>query len=458
MLFNSLPYLIFLPALLLVYYTCPKPWRWLVIFTGSCFFYMQFVPKYILILFFIILIDYATARLMDRSTGFYKKFWFLLSLVSNILLLCVFKYADFILQNFFDVVHWIGWNTNATPSFNLLLPIGLSFHTFQSMSYTIEVYQGRQKAETHLGYFANYVLFFPQMVAGPIERYSRLGEALKYPKLLNYESIRSSLWLICFGLFIKMCIADNLAPCVDALYAKEHLSMLEAWSAVGFFSIQIYADFFGYSTIAIGSARLLGVSIMDNFKSPYRAASLTEFWSRWHISLSTWFRDYLYIPLGGNKNSKTGWILSILLVFSLSGLWHGASWTFLVWGLLHGLARIFEGRTTSNNYSFTRMLTTFLTVSLFWVFFRASSFNKASSILVSCFSFQNNLNSNIALNKAFLWALLMIPVEWFLNQQRFDQRMQEQPKWLQWGIMLSILYALTAYGGTQALPFIYFQF
>jgi alginate O-acetyltransferase complex protein AlgI len=326
MLFNSLHFLFFLPVVVALYYLLPFRFRWLLIFVSSCYFYMAFVPKYILILYIIIIIDYFSAILIENSDSPRKKKAFLvLSLLSNILLLAFFKYFNFLNENLASLLNLAG--ANVEP-FNLaiLLPIGLSFHTFQSMSYTIEVYRGRQKAEKHFGYFSNYVLFFPQMVAGPIERYDRLGNELKKDHPPLYSNFAHGFRLILFGLFIKMAIADNIAPYVNEVYANPaDYSTAQVWVSVLLFSFQIYADFFGYSTIALGSARLLGITIMDNFKTPYLSQSIGEFWNRWHISLSTWFRDYLYIPLGGNRVKVPRWCINIMIVFMVSGLWHGAS-------------------------------------------------------------------------------------------------------------------------------------
>src|SRR6218665_870037 len=289
MLFNSLHFLFFLPVVVLLYYLLAQRFRWILIFVASCYFYMAFVPKYILILFLIIIIDYSAALFIEKAQGRLRLIYLVGSLAANILLLCFFKYFNFLNENLTAVFSLFG--KEFTPSnLNILLPIGLSFHTFQSMSYTIEVYKGRQKAERHLGYFANYVLFFPQMVAGPIERYETLGNALKQEHKPLYQNFSDGFKLILYGLFVKMVVADNIAPIVNGVYFEpDKYSSAEIWLAVFLFPFQIYADFSGYSTIALGSARLLGISIMDNFKTPYLSKSVSEFWSRWHISLSTWF-------------------------------------------------------------------------------------------------------------------------------------------------------------------------
>lgn len=276
---------------------------------------------------------------------------------------------------------------------DIILPIGLSFHTFQSMSYTIEVYRGKQKAERHLGYFANYVLFFPQMVAGPIERYDSLGNELKREIKPVYRNFSDGFRLILFGLFVKMAIADNIAPFVNEVYHEPlKYSSIQVLAAVFFFSFQIYADFYGYSTIALGCARLLGVTIMDNFKTPYLSRSISEFWSRWHISLSTWFRDYLYIPLGGNRVKLPRWSFNILLVFMVSGLWHGANWTFVIWGALHGVMLLleryfslifkFEIKKQWSLLNILLTIKTFVLTSFIWIFLELKIFQTPEMYLL----------------------------------------------------------------------------
>ena len=287
MLFNSLQFFIFLPVVTLLFYLLPFRFRWILIFVASCYFYMALIPKYILLLFFIILVDYISALTIEQTRGKLKTFFLVFSIASNLGLLCFFKYYNFFDSNLESLFRHLHLSYERIP-LQLILPIGLSFHTFQSMSYTIEVYRGNQKAERHLGYFANYVLFFPQMVAGPIERYSSLGNELKKNNTPLYENFSNGLRLILFGLFIKMTIADNIAPVVNQVYENpSQFNSIDILSVIFLFSFQIYADFYGYSTIAIGCARLLGVNIMDNFKTPYLSRSISEFWQRWHISLSS---------------------------------------------------------------------------------------------------------------------------------------------------------------------------
>jgi len=295
---------------------------------------MSWKPIFALLIVGSTLIDFFAAKyIFQAQENWKKKLWLCISLSTNLGLLAVFKYYNFFRTELFQAIgneqfaNWI-------PVLSIALPVGISFYTFQTLSYTIDVYYGRQKPERHLGIFALYVSFFPQLVAGPIERFSHLGAQLKQWHKFQYTNFANGFRLILFGLFIKMTIADNLSPYVDEVFEKyENLNSWSIATGVFFYAFQIYADFFGYSTIAIGAARLLGIDIMDNFKSPYFSRSITEFWKRWHISLTTWFREYLYLPLGGNRVLKYRWIINILIVFIVSGFWHGANWTFIIWGL-----------------------------------------------------------------------------------------------------------------------------
>ena len=454
MLFNSIEFLFFLPVVVVLYYLLPQRFRWLLIFASSCCFYMAFIPKYILVLFAIILIDYTAAIWMEKLQGKQRKRLLLLSLITNIGILAFFKYFGFANQTLIDFFALFGREFKQYD-LGIMLPIGLSFHTFQSMSYTIEVYRGLQKAEKHLGYFANYVLFFPQMVAGPIERYATLGEELRKAQPLQYANISAGFRLLLLGFVIKMVVADQLAPFVNEIYAApDHFSAWQIALGLVFFSFQIYADFFGYSLIAQGSARLLGIHIMDNFKTPYFATSIGEFWRRWHVSLSTWFRDYLYIPLGGNRMGKWRWAFNTILVFGISGLWHGANWTFIVWGLLHGFFLLIEKPLKP----FANMLSTFLLVTFAWVFFRAPDFANAQAILKGVF-----IPNAKALNWLDIWTPLsalglLVLLEFSYRKQRFDGLLNQFPGWLRWGIYLVLLFILLAFSGTQKFTFIYFQF
>lgn len=454
MLFNSLDYLFFLPLVVALYYMLPHRLRWLLIFVSSCFFYMAFIPKYILVLFAIIGIDYTAAIWMEKLNRPPRKRLLMVSLFANIGILAFFKYFDFANQTLIDFFALFGKEFK-NYDLGIILPIGLSFHTFQSMSYTIEVYRGHQKAEKHLGYFANYVLFFPQMVAGPIERYATLGEELRKQQALNYQNLSAGFRLVLLGFVVKMVVADQLAPFVNQVYASpSEFNQLQILAALIFFSFQIYADFFGYSLIAQGSARLLGVHIMDNFKTPYLSASVSEFWRRWHISLSTWFRDYVYIPLGGNKTSIWRWALNTLIVFGISGLWHGANWTFIVWGLLHGVFLLLE----KPFKRYANVFSTFILVSLAWVFFRAPDFQNALQILKGIFITNPSGHHWLDYWTPFCALVLMLILDFSYRKERFDQLLERIPSVWRWSIYFALLFVLLSMSGTQKFTFIYFQF
>ena len=468
MLFNSIHYILFLPVVVLLYYLLAAKYRWILIFVASCYFYMAFMPKYILVLFFIIIIDYLAALTIEQVKGRLKLFYLVASLSSNIVLLAFFKYFGFLNDNLEFVFSLFGKDYHRI-NMEFILPIGLSFHTFQSMSYTIEVYRGRQKAETHLGYFANYVLFFPQMVAGPIERYASLGKELKeihYPK---YQNFADGLKLIVFGLFVKMTIADNLAPFVNEVYSDPYkYSSVEVLSAIFAFSFQIYADFFGYSSIALGSAKMLGITIMDNFKTPYLAKSVTEFWTRWHISLSTWFRDYLYISIGGNRVHTLRWAFNIMLVFMVSGLWHGASWMFVVWGALHGLTLLAERFFSSlfkfeikQGWSFINVMLcfkTFVITSFIWIFFRAENLETAKGIIKSIVYWRGSVNISGDVLVLILIATGVVLLDMFYYNSRFELKLNQRKPLIRWAVYALLIFCLLALSGTKKFAFIYFQF
>lgn len=468
MLFNSLHFLFFLPLVVALYYLLPHKFRWVLIFFASCYFYMAFVPKYILILFLIILIDYFSALAIEEARGRNRLYWLVASLLSNILLLCFFKYFNFLNFNLQHVFLFFGKEFHPL-NLDIILPIGLSFHTFQSMSYTIEVYRGKQKAERHLGYFANYVLFFPQMVAGPIERYDNLGNELKKKVEPVYKNFSDGFRLVLFGLFVKMAIADNIAPFVNEVYHDPlKYSSVQVLAAVFFFSFQIYADFYGYSTIALGCARLLGITIMDNFKTPYLSRSISEFWSRWHISLSTWFRDYLYIPLGGNRVKLPRWSLNILIVFMVSGLWHGANWTFVIWGALHGVMLLleryfslffkFEIKKQWSVLNILLTVKTFVFTSFIWVFFRAENFSNAGDVFAAIFKRNTISNSENNLYIPVIFILVLMLSDLVLYNSRFDTKLSSFRSPSRWAVYTLLLFCLLAFAGTQKFAFIYFQF
>ena len=465
MVFNSIEYLIFLPLVVVLFYLIPHRYRWILLLTASCVFYMWFVPKYILILLITIVIDFAAGLLMERDADSpkKKKTWMVISIVSTLSVLFVFKYLGFVNDNFVKLCQSLGLDVRT--SVNLILPIGLSFHTFQSMSYVIEVYRGHQKAEQHLGYYALYVMFFPQLVTGPIERPGNLLRQLHEEKQYSNDHIVRGLRLILFGFFIKMVVADNLGAYVDEVYAHpDEYNSWSVWLAMVFYSFQIYGDFFGYSTIALGSAQLMGYRISDNFRSPYLSKNIGEFWHRWHISLSTWFRDYVYIPLGGNRVKFGRWAYNILVVFVLSGIWHGANWTFLLWGLAHGLLFIVErllkrkGNTANVIARSLSVLLTFLLVTLFWVLFRATDFHHIQSIFTAAFT-QFGEGKQLAIDpKLWIFLGLFILSDILLKDCRFDQWCQGKPVVLRWAVYVVLVFCTIVFSSVNNFPFIYFQF
>ncbi len=472
MVFNSIEFLIFLPIVVLLFYLLPHKWRWLMLLAASCVFYMWFVPKYILILLVTIVIDYSAGVLMERYADQHKlkKTFFVISIVSTLAVLLVFKYLNFLTANLDQLCASLGMETHLLT--HIILPIGLSFHTFQSMSYVIEVYRGHQKAERHFGYYALYVMFFPQLVTGPIERPGNLLHQLHEKKEFRYENISKGMRLILFGFFVKMVVADHLGEYVDEVYG--HLDEYNSWSVLGcmcFYSFQIYCDFFGYSTIALGSAKLMGFDLMDNFRSPYLSKNIAEFWHRWHISLSTWFRDYVYIPLGGSRVKFGRWAFNILVVFVLSGIWHGAAWTFLLWGFAHGLLHIVE-KALRNRFPSQEsqskwvkisvdalcVLKTFVLVTLFWVVFRATDLEHLKAIFVTAFTnFDGGERMSV---KPGMWIYLGLFVlsDIVLRNTRFDAWCDGKPMVVRWLIYAALVFMVIACSSVKNFPFIYFQF
>ncbi len=299
--FISLQFFYFFVLVTGCYFVLPQKYRWILLLGASCYFYMVFVPKYILILGFTIVVDYFAGIAIENATGKRRKLFLVCSLVANIGVLAVFKYYNFLNNNLSFLLHDMGMK-DPIPVLSILLPIGLSFHTFQAMSYTIEVYRGNQKAERHFGIYSLYVMFYPQLVAGPIERPQNLLHQFREKHSFDYDRVISGLRLMLWGYFKKTVIADRVGLIVDKVYSDpHHFNGIALTLATIFFAYQIYCDFSGYSDIAIGAARVMGIKLMYNFKSPYHSKSIAEFWTRWHMSLSTWFRDYLYIPLGGNR-------------------------------------------------------------------------------------------------------------------------------------------------------------
>ncbi len=344
MLFNTLNYLCFFPIVVLVYFLLATKLRWIWLLFASYFFYMCWKPEYALLIFTSTLVTWVSSLLIHKYESLGKKKFFLVSsLLINLGILFFFKYYGFFQLNTNGLLSYLNININL-PNFDILLPVGISFYTFQALGYTIDVYQKKIKPELNLGKYALFVSFFPQLVAGPIERSTHLLPQFSQKFTFDYDRIKDGLIIIIWGLVKKVVIADRLAMFVNPVYDNPTAySGLNLILATVFFAFQIYADFSSYSDIAVGSAKVMGFDLMENFRRPYLAKTIGEFWRRWHISLSTWFRDYLYLPLGGSRVSKLCYFRNILIIFVVSGIWHGASWNFLVWGALHGFYMIFGG-------------------------------------------------------------------------------------------------------------------
>ncbi len=394
MLFNSIDFLIFFPVVFILYFSFPHKYRWVWLLACSYFFYMSWNPTYIFLIVFSTVVDYfAGIKIYQAKKNKLKKRYLVISLVSNFGLLFFFKYYNFFIKEtaFFLLENGVDVGNN---TLNIILPVGISFYTFQTLSYTIDIYRGALVPEKHFGKFALFVSFFPQLVAGPIERASHLLPQMSKKMNMNYANIVAGLRKALWGFFKKVAVADRLGILVDNVYSNPELhSAPTLLMATYFFAFQIYCDFSGYSDIAIGIARMMGFDLMENFKRPYLSKSITEFWRRWHISLSTWFRDYLYISIGGNKVKTFRNILNLFVVFVVSGFWHGANWTFMIWGAFHGIYLIIEKygskliQVPSNRLtSGFRLILTFHLVLLGWVFFRANTVADATYILNSFFS------------------------------------------------------------------------
>lgn len=374
--FASLHFILFFPIALCCYYCFRPRNRWLFLLLASIYFYAAFIPQYTLILFGLIVIDYIAALGIQTGTRSRKLLCLLASICSNIGILIFFKY--------FTLLTYVGWLPHIPffPKLGILMPLGLSFHVFQSLSYVIEVYRGTYPAERHLGRYALYVLFFPQLVAGPIERPAHLLPQLKTAHAFDMERLKAGLTLMLWGFFKKIVVADRLAQFVDPVFGNPlHAHALTVILAILLFTFQLYADFSGYVDIARGAARIIGIDLAPNFNQPFLATSIADFWRRWHISLSTWFRDYVYIPLGGSRTTLWKWERNILITFILTGIWHGAGWNFVVMGLLSA-GYIIAGRfiTPLRSVVLQRMQT-YVLMSLCWVFFRAPSFGYAITLL-----------------------------------------------------------------------------
>lgn len=476
MLFNSFHFVFFFIIVTSAYFVLPHRQRWILLLLSSCYFYMAFVPIYILILGFTIIVDYFAGIFIEQATGKKRKLYLIISLVANIGVLCVFKYYNFINTNFSFLLQGFGLS-NPIPYLSILLPIGLSFHTFQAMSYTIEVYRGNQKAEKHFGLYALYVMFFPQLVAGPIERPQNLLYQFRERHFFVSNRVFEGLKIIIWGLFKKLVIADRLGIYVNGAYnfidQQDGITLL---LATLFFSFQVYCDFSAYSDIAIGSAKVLGFDLMTNFKRPIFAKSTGEFWKRWHISLSSWFKDYLYFPLGGNRRSVPRLYFNLMVVFLISGLWHGANWTYIIWGGINGIYLVFANMTRKYRDKFnsliritkhpralliSQILATFLLISFSRIFFRSRSVGNALTIIKKIFSFKGSIRDddiNILLYSFFAISFLLVvefKKEFYTGSFTLSHHKNFWIRSSYYSFLIILIILLGVFDGGQ---FIYFQF
>jgi alginate O-acetyltransferase complex protein AlgI len=471
MLFNSFLFLVFFVVVVTLYYAVPQKWKWLLLLVASCYFYAVFIPVYLLILFAIILIDFFAGIYIEKSSGRRRKFFLAISIVANISVLSVFKYHNFIIENINTLLGLLGAEKHF-PIWQIILPIGLSFHTFQAMSYTIEVYRGNQKAEKHPGIYALYVMFFPQLVAGPIERPQKLIPQFYRQHKIDYALIGSGLKIMLIGFFMKVVVADRLGIYVNYIYvnplAHGRLALL---TAIIFYAFQIYGDFAGYSLIAIGAAKTLGIDLSLNFNQPYLSASVTEFWRRWHITLSNWFRDYVYIPLGGSRVSTFRFCINILFVFALSGFWHGATWSYVAWGVSHGVLIIIETFTGMNKQRknpvarFFSIVYTFIILSFSLVFVRSKSIAVAFSVFKRVFDpktptrvpaeFDERALLSYSAIAIFCMILLDIKNEFYTEKKLL---LSNQHVSVRIAGCIIIICAILMFGVFDASQFIYFQF
>ncbi|MBS1746064.1 MAG: MBOAT family protein [Bacteroidetes bacterium] len=473
MLFNSLHFVWFFLIVTSLFFILPHKFRWLLLLLSSCFFYMDFVPIYILVLAFTIVIDYFAGILIEKSTGARRKWYLRMSIVANIGILGFFKYFNFINDNITWFLHLFKF-TNPVHDLSFILPIGLSFHTFQAMSYTIEVYRGHQKSERKFGIYALYVMFYPQLVAGPIERPQNILHQFYEVKKFDYTRVVAGLKIILWGFFKKLVIADRLSIYVNAVYNNpEHHSGITFFVATFFFWFQIYCDFSGYSDIAIGSAKVMGYDLMENFRRPMFGGSIQGIWNRWHLSLYSWFRDYLYQPLAKKaRRNRAKLYLIVVFIFLVSGLWHGANWTYIIWGGLSGLTivieRIYKDKVRPQKYIsklWMKILGTIIAftvtgISCLW--FRANSVHDALHIGKSILTMKHGalfrgsppINFYYYLIVAFILVAVEFFMEYFPNLKLIGNK-SVVIRYTGYVIAVLVILLIGIFNGSQ---FIYFQF
>ncbi len=477
MLFNSFEFLLFFMVVFTAFFALPHRYRWVLLLVSSYIFYMAWKPVFIVLIMTTTGTCYLTAFLVSNERSAWKRRTMAaLCIGANLGLLATFKYLDFFISSVVGISGILGADINL-PLAHLLLPVGISFYTFQALSYVFDVYRDGTRVERNIFRYALYVSFFPQLVAGPIERSRDLLPQLRQETRFDFDRIRSGLQLVLWGTFKKMCIADLVSPVVKSVYEGnvENFNGTVLSLATLLFAFQIYCDFSGYSDVAIGVARMLGYNLTTNFRQPYFSTSLAEFWRRWHISLSNWFRDYVYIPLGGNRTNGGRWCVNIMIVFVLSGLWHGAAWTFVAWGALHGIwllveHLVFGGREKQKPGScviaLIRWAVTTTVVLISWVFFVSKSFGDAWHVLTHFFRLGPIRYDTVArlglphvnLLALFMQLTILLGVDLVFRFRPARIMALWEKRWIRFLVYLFMIYNIVFFGVFKRLDFIYFQF
>lgn len=490
MLFNSIDFLIFYPIVVVIYFVVPRKTRYIWLLLASYYFYMGWNPKYAILIALSTIITYVSSILIERSqnagNNTLKNIWLAGSLVSNLGILFIFKYSNFFLHNLSAIVSRLGFSI-IDKRLDFLLPVGISFYTFQALSYTFDVYRGEIKAERNILKYALFVSFFPQLVAGPIERSTSLLPQIQNVHKINvwqYEKIRNGLLLMMWGLFQKLVIADRASILVDNVISNyANYGFVELSLAIILFAVQVYCDFGGYSNIARGAAKVMGFELMNNFAQPYLATNIKDFWRRWHISLTSWLTDYVYIPLGGNRKGRVKKYINILTVFGISGLWHGASWSFVVWGLLHAFyqvigdlkntvfSKIVNKNENKNTISFRlrKIIGTFILTDFAWIFFVSDGIHQALGIIKNMLTcVQTTDIFELGLDRGNWFFLIMgIAILLFVDVMHekgnsIFELIQKQEIWFRGGIYLALIWTIIMFGiygmAYDTSTFIYFQF
>lgn len=499
MLFNSIDFLIFFPAVVLIYYAVPRKHKPVWLLLASYYFYMSWDAKYVLLILFSTIVTYLSGILIGKAAGDgQKKLVAAASLLANLSVLFFFKYLDFFIHNLNKLLGAAHIRLIENP-FHFFLPVGISFYTFQALSYTMDVYRGKAVPEKSLLKYALFVSFFPQLVAGPIEKTENLLRQInmscrkqeKSEKMITFDRFVSGFALMLWGFFMKMVIADRISLFVDGVFRSLYMAgTVETVLAAAAFAIQIYGDFAGYSAIAIGAAKIMGFELTENFNAPYFADSIGDFWRRWHISLSVWFRDYLYIPLGGSRKGAFRKYCNLMITFCVSGLWHGAAWTFILWGGIHGLYRVAGDllkparkklceawgiRTDVFSYRLGKILTTFVLVDFAWIFFRAENvgqirlfFNRMLTRFNPWVLFDESLfrygidRKEWSILSASLLALFAIDLLRYRRNLNFGDFLIRQNLWFQYAALIALTASVLVFGEYGILfdsnQFIYFRF